>query len=140
MGFLLGIWSGSAPGLFEGRARPSRRRFGAGLGQLALRRLPGNQAEWMVTGALFGATVATLANGARRPNSKRRSNTIWHILPFTVFFIFSAMTTRKQPRQRQWKRLKSRRWQRLESATPMLILGRNNSMMQPARQDTAGKR
>lgn len=37
---------------------------GAGLGQLALRRLPGNQAEWMATGALFGATVAMLAFGS----------------------------------------------------------------------------
>jgi hypothetical protein len=36
---------------------------GAGLGQLALRRLPGNEAEWMAVGALFGATVTTLAFG-----------------------------------------------------------------------------
>ena len=44
-------------GLFVGAA------VGAGLGQLALRRLPGNQAEWMATGALFGATVVAIAFG-----------------------------------------------------------------------------
>lgn len=37
---------------------------GAGAGQLALRRLPGNQAEWMVVGALFGVTVFCLAFGS----------------------------------------------------------------------------
>lgn len=37
---------------------------GAGVGQLALRRLPGNGVEWMVFGALFGVTVVGLGFGA----------------------------------------------------------------------------
>ncbi|MCB0975835.1 MAG: hypothetical protein KDB02_00105 [Acidimicrobiales bacterium] len=37
---------------------------GAGAGQLALRRLPGNQAEWMFFGALFGVCVFCLSFGS----------------------------------------------------------------------------
>lgn len=37
---------------------------GATAGQLALRRLPGNPAEWMVVGALFGVTVVGLGFGS----------------------------------------------------------------------------
>ncbi|MEO6987026.1 MAG: hypothetical protein ABI239_00070, partial [Aquihabitans sp.] len=37
---------------------------GAAVGQLALRRLPGNGAEWMIFGALFGVTVVGLGFGA----------------------------------------------------------------------------
>lgn len=45
-------------GCFAGAA------VGAGLGQLALRRLPGNDAEWMLVGALFGVTVFALSFGS----------------------------------------------------------------------------
>lgn len=45
-------------GCFAGAA------VGAGLGQLALRRLPGNGAEWMLVGALFGITVFALSFGS----------------------------------------------------------------------------
>jgi hypothetical protein len=37
---------------------------GATAGQLALRRLPGNGAEWIIFGALFGMTVVALAFGS----------------------------------------------------------------------------
>ena len=37
---------------------------GATAGQLALRRLPGNPAEWMAVGALFGVTVVSLGFGS----------------------------------------------------------------------------
>lgn len=37
---------------------------GAASGQLALRRLPGNPAEWLAVGAVFGATVVALAFGS----------------------------------------------------------------------------
>lgn len=37
---------------------------GASIGQLALRRLPGNPAEWMATGALFGVIVVSIGFGA----------------------------------------------------------------------------
>ena len=37
---------------------------GATAGQLALRRLPGNAAEWMLCGALFGVTIIGLAFGS----------------------------------------------------------------------------
>lgn len=37
---------------------------GATAGQLALRRLPGNAAEWMVVGALFGVVVVSLGFGS----------------------------------------------------------------------------
>ena len=36
---------------------------GAASGQLALRRLPGNPAEWLAVGAVFGATVVALSFG-----------------------------------------------------------------------------
>jgi hypothetical protein len=38
--------------------------LGATAGQLALRRLPGNGAEWMLVGALFGVTVVGLGFGS----------------------------------------------------------------------------
>ena len=37
---------------------------GAATGQLALRRLPGNPAEWLIIGAVFGATVAAIGFGS----------------------------------------------------------------------------
>lgn len=37
---------------------------GAASGQLALRRLPGNPAEWLAVGAVFGATVVALSFGS----------------------------------------------------------------------------
>ena len=37
---------------------------GATAGQLALRRLPGNPAEWMIVGAVFGVVVVVLGFGS----------------------------------------------------------------------------